>query len=432
MEIEYCRLTGTPYTGGAADIYKCFDQVRRDIVYRLLEEAGMPKQLVNTYRNFLEALTVRNTVAGGLGESYTKPTSIPQGDPMSMMVTSLLLRPWVMQMKSLKVKPRILADDLQLMCTGEGHLDTFTTAFDATHQHLEDMGAKLAPKKSITWSSSAAARKWLSTHRWDKPRRTIKVITDGRDLGAHMSAAANRIVGTTLTNRMQKVSDELEVLNRVKAPYSRKAMIIRSAKLPKALYGCEVAPANELVLQKLRTRLTKTLAYTTEQRSADLTFASCSGGPDLDPDIQILARRAIAFRRFFTRRADQQEQEDISRGHQLLGDSKSKHVGWQGSVIRNGKLARTIFRKYQERNEPGVFREEDDKKPKVDGGDPATKARSAIRRGCKPMGPIGLLLESIHLQAASLDPSWRIVQYNQQPIDLIEGSAHLVLSLIHI
>ena len=70
IEIEYCRLTGTPYTGGAADIFKCFDKVRREIVYRLLDIAGMPKQLIHTYKNFLEALTVRNTVAGGLGESY--------------------------------------------------------------------------------------------------------------------------------------------------------------------------------------------------------------------------------------------------------------------------------------------------------------------------------------------------------------------------
>ena len=77
MEIEYCRLTGTPYTGGAADIYKCFDKVRRDIVYRLLEEAGMPKQLASTYRNFLEALTVRNTVAGGLGRATpSQPRSL--------------------------------------------------------------------------------------------------------------------------------------------------------------------------------------------------------------------------------------------------------------------------------------------------------------------------------------------------------------------
>ena len=109
-----------------------------------------------------------------------------------------------MQMINLKVNPRILAGDLQLMCTGSEHFDAFTRAFDATHQHLEDMGARLAPKKSITWSSSAATSKWLTTHRWDKPRRTIKVITDGRDLGCHMSAAANEIVGPPLRTRCKR------------------------------------------------------------------------------------------------------------------------------------------------------------------------------------------------------------------------------------
>ena len=149
---------------------------------------------------------------------------------MSMLITSLLLRPWVLQMKDLGVKPRFLADDLQLMCTGKNHLQGFAKAFHATHRHLEDLGAKLAPKKSITWSSSAATRKWLTTHRWDNPKRTIKVITDGRDLGCHMNAAANRMYGTTLTNRLNKVADELNVLRRVKAPYARKAMIVRAAK----------------------------------------------------------------------------------------------------------------------------------------------------------------------------------------------------------
>ena len=205
----------------------------------------MPRRIVHAYRNFQEALTVRNTVAGGLGQPYSKPTSIPQGDPMSMVITSLLLRAWVKQMQKHDVTPRILADDLQLMCKGKDHLEKFARGFDKTFQHLEDMGARLAPKKSITWSSSPVARKWLAQHRWTKPGGTIRVITDGKDLGCHMNAAVKRFVGTTLTQRLQKVAEEVDVLNKVRAPYQRKAMILRSAKLPKALYGCETAPINE-------------------------------------------------------------------------------------------------------------------------------------------------------------------------------------------
>ena len=109
-------------------------------------------------------------------------------------------------------------------------------------------------------------------------------------------------MGATLTARVQNVADELEVLSRVKAPYARQAMIIRSAKIPKALYGCEVAPANEGSLQQMRARVAKTLTYTTEHMSADMTFATCSHGPDLDPDIRIITRGAVAFRRYYTRK----------------------------------------------------------------------------------------------------------------------------------
>ena len=73
---------------------------------------------------------------------------------------------------------------------------------------------------------------------------------------------------------------------------------------------------------------------------------------------------------------------------------------------------------YKQFKEPGVFTAEDAATPKQDGGDPATKARAALRKKCKPMGPIGLLLEAIHLQAASMDGSWTIRQLNQQPIEL--------------
>ena len=71
-------MRGMELTGGAADIYKCFDQLSRPLIYKILEEAGMLEKVLDTYRKFLEGLTVYNTVAGGLGEAYTKPTSIPK------------------------------------------------------------------------------------------------------------------------------------------------------------------------------------------------------------------------------------------------------------------------------------------------------------------------------------------------------------------
>ena len=91
---------GVDLTGGPADIHKCLDQFCRPLVYKIPEEAGMPKQALDKYKQTVEGLTVYNTVAGGLGEDYTKPASIPQGDPFSMLVVAVFLRPWIEQMKT--------------------------------------------------------------------------------------------------------------------------------------------------------------------------------------------------------------------------------------------------------------------------------------------------------------------------------------------
>ena len=44
-----------------------FDKVRREIVYKLMEEAGIPEGVLHAYRDFQEGLQVGNTIAGGLG-----------------------------------------------------------------------------------------------------------------------------------------------------------------------------------------------------------------------------------------------------------------------------------------------------------------------------------------------------------------------------
>ena len=163
--IEHCHLNGHEVTGGAADIFKCFDQVMRPLIYQLLEAAGLPDKVLRPYIDFQERLKAYNTVAGGVGKPFQKPTSIPQGDPLSMMVVALLMRACVVEMKSLNVKPRVLADDLQILSHGKDQLSKFVYAFDMTHAHLAAMGARLAPNKSVVFSSNGTARKWLRQHR---------------------------------------------------------------------------------------------------------------------------------------------------------------------------------------------------------------------------------------------------------------------------
>ena len=92
----------------------------------------MPKEVLNTYMAFINNIGVRNTVAGHLGEEYEKKASIPQADPMSVVVIALLMRAWIVEMKHYAVQPRLLADDLQIISTGERHLKHFEYAYNQT------------------------------------------------------------------------------------------------------------------------------------------------------------------------------------------------------------------------------------------------------------------------------------------------------------
>ncbi len=77
------------FTGASADIFKCFDQWSRPIIDHVLNEAGMPSQVRKAYMKYVNNLEVVNTVTGCLGENFTKPTGIPQGDPLSMMIVGI-------------------------------------------------------------------------------------------------------------------------------------------------------------------------------------------------------------------------------------------------------------------------------------------------------------------------------------------------------
>ncbi len=79
--LENAHLANIPFSGGAVDIFKCFDQISRVLLQRILTLAGMPSAIVHAYMRFHSSLCVYNNIAGALGKPYFKRCSIPQGCP---------------------------------------------------------------------------------------------------------------------------------------------------------------------------------------------------------------------------------------------------------------------------------------------------------------------------------------------------------------
>ena len=104
-----------------------------------------------------------------------------------MAIVAYIMRPWVLMMREMGVVPRVLADDILVTALGEQPTLIFINAFDSTHQYLDDIGAKLAADKSLTFSTNKHARVGLRKHVWQKVQAKIKVVLHARDLGAHLN-----------------------------------------------------------------------------------------------------------------------------------------------------------------------------------------------------------------------------------------------------
>ena len=193
-----------------ADIAKFFDQLRRPLVYKLAEVAGMPTVVLTGYKVFVDNLLVYNSLAGGLGTPYARRCGIPQGCPFSMMMVALIMKPWIILMRQVTgIMAFILADDVLVMVDGTDIVGNVAEAIDKTHEYLHDMGANVAPDKSYNFASTKVAMEWLRNTWWAGIRSNIEVVNDFRYLGAHLNAK-DTCASKTLVNRLTKAGEQLK------------------------------------------------------------------------------------------------------------------------------------------------------------------------------------------------------------------------------
>ena len=205
MDFEIKRLTGAEITAASIDVYKCFDQIVRPLVFELAKRAGMPTSILLTYEAFQQNLVVYNQVGNTLGQPHTHRCSIPQGCPFSMMLIALLMRPWILHMRANLLTPRVLADDLFISASRTNHADTATKGMHMSRTFFNDIGAKVADNKCFLSTTCQVTRQKLRKLTWDDKGTKLKVVTHFRDLGAHVGLD-NRNAASTTIRRMQKAT----------------------------------------------------------------------------------------------------------------------------------------------------------------------------------------------------------------------------------
>ena len=387
LVFESATLTGQKITGGALDLHKCFDQINRQLAIMLLLAAGMPPQIVKAYASYHSKLVVYNALAGGFGKAYHKVLSIPQGCPFSMMIIALMMRPWILLVKVQGlIHPRVLADDLLLLGIGSGHFTAFVHAFNITHKYMQDIGAKIAPDKSLLFSNDSAIRSSLASEHWAYLDTFIPVVLHLRDLGSHLNTTT-RNIGTTLTKRMQRCIGRLGRLRHLPLDIATKLKLLTTNVFAAGLYGCEATFANENVLQSLSTATLDALGHTSSNRSPGICFGIQTR--EVDPWALIFIRRVRMLRRMLC-----------------------KH----DSIV---EPVRDILQQYAKNLFPGTIQDWADLPHVKPAPQPGHPDRGSWKQGIVPAGPVGHLLYSAAQYGVVIDNDLNVHMFREQSFSVV-------------
>ena len=142
---------------------------------------------------------LRFKLACGLGSSWVRDGSIPQGCPLSMIFIVALYLPWCKALESIPgVRPQLYADNLKCV---SGSPAALLSAARFTNLYISLVGQKAAPKKCVFLSTSKDVRSdvkcWAVSDAGDK----WSVKLDIRDLGGHLDSTF-RARAVTLGFRM--------------------------------------------------------------------------------------------------------------------------------------------------------------------------------------------------------------------------------------
>ena len=136
-----------------------------------------------------------------------------------------------------------------------------------------------------------------------KRNEKLEVNTECRDLGTHVNVG-EKLVGKTVNDRVDEAIKILRKIRRFPISKKKKAILIRTAGLSKALYGCEAAPVGTAHTKKLGKAILDIIGPKSGKRSRSLAFSVCSDGQDLEPEANILSRRVAMLRRMMSKHKD--------------------------------------------------------------------------------------------------------------------------------
>ena len=239
-----------PVSGIVCDIQKCFNNLPREPLLKVLCRLGVAPQVIRSWGNALVKIQRRFAVRGSVGPSHRSTSGFAEGDSLSVvaMVGANFLMDRYLHVSAPSVRLWSYVDNIELSSQGTTDL---LHAFRSLERILQAMQLPLDQSKTYAWGTDSSSRK-------DLIAGGFTVVHSCRDLGGQMQYT-RKATNHVIVDRIVAFKPRWKSLAISPAPYRQKLLALRSVAWSHTLHGASSAVIGPAHFDSLRTEALRAL-----------------------------------------------------------------------------------------------------------------------------------------------------------------------------
>lgn len=283
LHVEYARNRGLQTAAAFLDLAKAYEKVDISLLAAACETVGMPKSIFGPALSMYSAPR-RVKVGGACSHTVIPRCGLPAGCPLAVQMLGIFLAPVLQKIDEAHLPPRVrvFVDDIALWGHGPGcsPVKPVADAVAEIQQYCDDTGLQLNKSKcqlmATRRDTAGALAKVPQLHGF----HSAMVV---KDLGVDQQWRGQRSQPAAVKRRQAAAQIAAQV-RRLPWPVPKKAILLQSTVLAKALWACSINPPPVFARHALRLQIMNAL-YGTRRgvRSSAIALNLHVPGNTLDP-----------------------------------------------------------------------------------------------------------------------------------------------------
>ena len=300
-KMEEALIDNTPIYLASFDYQKCFDRVPQEIMFRLVEQLGLPQNMMRPIRGMYKKLGRRFKLPAGLGQEWFATNGILQGCPLSVIFLNALVAVWMNGVeRETGTQGLAYADDTNLLTKTLSQLRTGVTFTG----HFADLTGQRIHVGKSTWQSNRPDEEETVQMNGSDLTRVEKSVCLGATVQARQAGAPT--LPTKLEETIKECGPLSDKVGRLPLTQGEKAGIMQAAVMSKSVYGITVQDPNVCCETTLGNAMERGIhgANRVSRRSTRVMLNLFEKGHLLDPGVAFDYRRIMTWAKM-TRKSEE-------------------------------------------------------------------------------------------------------------------------------